>query len=308
MEAVQLTGVLSRVREMCEPAAASRGVELVLRSCSDRLFVRTDAQTLLLILMNLASNAVKFANTMERSRPRVVIRVSQREQGCRIFVLDNGIGIPSEHVDSIWEPFFQISNSERNREAGIGLGLYLVKRAISHLEDHQIAVHSRSGHGTCFLLTVPVITSQEAVQAPSPPVSLPTGEPDLHGMCVLVVEDDVQAREALQALLSEWGAQWISAPILDNAMQARLRSQPRVDAAIVDYRLPGGARGDQVVRQVRELLGNELDAILVTAEADLPSELREQLPGRTTLLLKPFEPMILASMLSASWLKSRGRT
>jgi DNA-binding NtrC family response regulator len=127
-------------------------------------------------------------------------------------------------------------------------------------------------------------------------------------MCVLVVEDDVQAREALQALLSEWGAQWISAPILDNAMQARLRSQPRVDAAIVDYRLPGGARGDQVVRQVRELLGNELDAILVTAEADLPSELREQLPGRTTLLLKPFEPMILASMLSASWLKSRGRT
>jgi len=302
LEAVDVSAVLSRVLEVCQPPALAGGVGLEIRVGNAPVLVRTDEQTLLLILMNLVSNAVKFADTKGKKRPRVVVRLSRRRNECRIVILDNGIGIPEEHVEAIWEPFFQVENSERNREAGIGLGLYLVKRAVARLDGHDVTVSSSSGRWTRFVLSVPIAT-HSSEKLVSPLTSLPVSEIDLQGMCVLIIEDDVQARDALQTLLLEWGAKWVAGPVFSEAMRAELQSLPSIDALIVDYRLPGEERGDRIIAQVRGMLGYQVDAVLVTAEADQAVRLKDQLPERTKLLLKPFEPRVLATILRAARLR-----
>jgi CheY-like chemotaxis protein len=112
---------------------------------------------------------------------------------------------------------------------------------------------------------------------------------------VVLVEDDQQAREALEAQLNAWGLEFSSAGSLDEILSC-LKQNRRVDAIIADYRLPGKGDGIDVILALREELGYPADAILMTAEVDLTS-LHAGLPHRTSLLSKPFEPEVLRSSL-----------
>jgi nitrogen-specific signal transduction histidine kinase/CheY-like chemotaxis protein len=295
METVSLHELLSRVLETCGAGATARGVSLVVRRPEDAVQVRTDRQTALLVLTNLVSNAVKFAD-YSKPRPRVVIRRVRRGGQCQITVLDNGIGIAATDLERIWRPFFQVSNSERNREAGMGLGLYLVQRAVAQLPQHEVSVRSILGHGTMFRLTVPIVAGDVGEASAQSARPVPAGS--LAGTYVLIVEDDVQARDALQAILRDWGADYASGATLDDAMLGAHGTGRHVDVLLVDYRLPNGVRGDQVIREARERLGYEACAVLVTAEAHQADSLEDCLPSATKLLRKPFSTSALAFALS----------
>src|SRR5690606_32926253 len=119
---------------------------------------------------------------------------------------------------------------------------------------------------------------------------------------VLLVEDDQQARRALEAQLNAWGLEFSSAGSLDEILCC-LRQDKRVDAIIADYRLPGRRDGIDAIVALREQLGSSVNAILMTAEVDA-SSLHARLPHGTSLLPKPFDPEVLRSSLRGAM--SRG--
>lgn len=110
---------------------------------------RSDGFRLSLILNNLISNAVKYQREDEK-HPKVAINVAVSEREATVLIEDNGVGIIDEHLNKIFQIFFR-SSDYRN---GLGIGLYIVKEALTRIGG-DIAVKSDFGKGTRFTLTVP---------------------------------------------------------------------------------------------------------------------------------------------------------
>jgi two-component system sensor histidine kinase/response regulator len=113
---------------------------------------RSDSFRLSLILNNLISNAVKYQR-QDESNPKVSIEVNVNEDEAIVFIEDNGVGIIDDHLNKIFQIFFR-STDYRN---GLGIGLYIVKEALTRIGG-EINVSSKFGHGTKFTLTVPNYT------------------------------------------------------------------------------------------------------------------------------------------------------
>jgi signal transduction histidine kinase len=140
------------VQEVLDKAAATfaapaeaQGVRL--RIVPSRLAVVSDPVLLARIVDNLIANAVKFA-------PGGAVLVGARRRGgnVEIQVRDNGSGIAPQHLDEIFEDFFQVGNPSRDKRKGIGLGLGIVRRLAKQL-GHQVNVCSAPGRGSLFRVT-----------------------------------------------------------------------------------------------------------------------------------------------------------
>ena len=108
-----------------------------------------DAYRLSLILNNLISNAIKYQREDEKF-PKVTISANVSEKEARIYIEDNGVGIIQDHLNKIFEIFFRSTNFTN----GLGIGLYIVKEALSRIGG-EIFVQSDIGKGTAFTLVVP---------------------------------------------------------------------------------------------------------------------------------------------------------
>lgn len=300
VESVELGALLSRVEEVFAPEAARQGVELRVRHPLQRVVLTTDATALWRVLMNLISNAVKFSDSGERRGRGVIVRASVRGGICRLDVADNGIGIEAAHLSAIWEPYFQVANSERSRDRGLGLGLFLVKRAIDQLPGHQLLVRSRVGHGSRFSVVMPgsmiaapelKVSGRQRLNA----VDLQT----LAGAHVVLIEDDPNARHALEELLCEWQVMFTSGTTLAEVLGQLADSARTVDCIISDFRLPGAHNGGECISMLRKSLDATVPAIVVTGESDL-ALVQGALPTETALIQKPFDADLLARPLVAA--------
>lgn len=294
IESVELQPILARLRETFDADAAARGIELRIRHPGRRLVVTTDATAFWRVLMNLVSNAIKFTDPHGRAGRGVVVRATLRDGVCRIDVADTGIGIAPEYLDAIWQPYFQVANSERSRVRGLGLGLFLVRRALDHLPNHRMRLRSKPGRGSRFSVFLP---------------GLELGEPEflfrghdriaesdleqLRGAYVVVLEDDVHARRALEDLLSDWSVLFTSCASLVELLDGIDSQERLVDFIISDYRLAGTATGTDAIVAIREALGAQIPAVIVTGES-ATGPIRERLPVDTLMLQKPFEATALA--------------
>ena len=110
---------------------------------------KSDGFRLSLILNNLISNAVKYQRK-EEENPKVKVSVEVSEKEAIVFIEDNGVGIIDDHLNKIFQIFFR-STDYRN---GLGIGLYIVKEALTRIGG-DITVNSEFGKGTKFTLTVP---------------------------------------------------------------------------------------------------------------------------------------------------------
>lgn len=144
-----------------QPVAAAKGLKLVMRPTS--LVVRSDPQALERILRNLLANAIRYT-----SRGGVLVGCRRRGDDAVIEVWDTGEGIAADQLDHIWEEFFQIGNSARDRREGLGLGLSIVQKLATAL-GHRVSVASRPGGGTVFRVAVPLAGGQHIVATPPAP-------------------------------------------------------------------------------------------------------------------------------------------
>lgn len=146
--------------------AERKGINITFRSMMDRSVVNTDVNIYERILLNLLSNAVKF--TPEGKSVEVIIsQVSnkKKQQVC-IQVKDNGIGIPNDQKELIFERFRRVERIVARQSEGTGIGLYLVKMLVSLL-DGEISVESKEGVGSTFSLVFPLEKTRKDYADPS---------------------------------------------------------------------------------------------------------------------------------------------
>ncbi len=142
-----------KVREVAEvqrQQAEAKGVGLEIVLPPEPVMAYHDAFRFGQVLSNLVGNAVKF--TPEGGV--VTITLKSEAEGPRVEVRDTGVGIASEHLPHLFEHFFQVDSSSTREQAGVGLGLSIVKSLVD-LMGGRIGVESELGAGSTFWFTMP---------------------------------------------------------------------------------------------------------------------------------------------------------
>jgi signal transduction histidine kinase len=146
----EMVDLFSALRGMFKPIVTSSSVSLIFEEPVDAPRLYTDDKKLSQILRNFISNALKFT-------PQGEVRVSARladGDRLRFAVSDTGIGIPAEHIPTLFQDFVQVDAPIQKRLRGTGLGLSLSKK-LAVLLGGNVTVESQVGRGSTFALTIP---------------------------------------------------------------------------------------------------------------------------------------------------------
>ncbi|MDX5446434.1 MAG: response regulator [Zoogloeaceae bacterium] len=285
IRAFPLQPILERIAATQRAAAVESNVHLRIRPTW--AWCVSDPVLFERVLGNLVGNAVRYS-----PGGTVLVACRQRRHDWRIEVRDNGIGIPQQAQESIFQEFVQLQNPERARDKGLGLGLAIVRR-LTDMLGHRLELRSAPGRGSSFAVTLPagkvedIDVHDEETREPG----------DLGGLCIAVVDDDPLVLSAMDNLLDSWGCDVIAAPDL-NGLLERLELLAKTPQAVIsDHRLARGTTGIDVIRTLRQRFGNELPAALITGDTG-PDALgvaeREGYP----VLHKPVRPARLRALLN----------
>ena len=249
--------------------AADKGLKLQI--CAAEEVAHSDPALIEQILRNLVSNAIKYTQ-----RGFVSLSCNLESNGSlRLEVRDTGIGIPAAQIRYIYDEFYQVGVSSNSSREGYGLGLSIVQRIVKLLEL-KLDVRSQVGDGTVFALAVPagsggLTRGRTASQAPS--VHPQPGDSPR----VLLVEDDKSVRDATRLLFAVEGYRVTAVATLADALKHAAASEPGIDLLVTDYHLANGETGTAVISALRETLGAQLKAVLITGDTsaavrDLPRD------------------------------------
>ncbi|GAW41580.1 Virulence sensor protein BvgS precursor [Brevundimonas sp. SH203] len=276
---VSLGGLFDDLRREFAPVAEAKGLRLTLTPT--RLWVTSDRDLLRSMLQNLIANAIRYTD-----RGRVLVGARRAGDTVRLFVCDTGRGIPEAQQDTVFDEFVRLPGAAVD-EPGAGLGLAIVKR-LSHLLDHPLSLRSALGAGATFRIDLRRCAPDAAPEiAPPRDVRLP-----LAGLRVLCVDNEPVILEALDALLTRWGAR----PTLAAGVEAAEAAQGPFDAAVVDLHLGDGPEGFAVIDGLRAQGVRRI--ALVTANTR--DGLNEQATAAGAVLLpKPIKPAALKAFLSS---------
>jgi signal transduction histidine kinase len=262
---VPLPGVIADAIDSLMPAAAAKAIQIK-RTLDPELSVIGDRDRLQQIVWNLVSNGLKFTP----KGGKVEVTLQERDGDAEIMVTDSGIGISAEFLPFVFDRFRQADSSMSRRHAGLGLGMAIVRHLVE-LHGGTVSVESEGeGKGATFRLRLPKHTGDapEAAAAPvrsSPQEMVELELEHLHGVHVLIVEDDTDSRNVLAVLLQRLGA---LVEAVASAKEAYDRvSHRRPDVLVSDIGMPD-EDGYSLIRKLRQMGGDpKLPAIALTAYA-----------------------------------------
>ncbi|MBB6403200.1 PAS domain S-box protein [Arthrobacter sp. AZCC_0090] len=228
--------LMEEVAGLLAEAAQGKGLELIAYCHPDvPAQLAGDAGRIRQILLNLASNAVKFTASGE-----VAIRVNVVDQDAgtalvRFEVSDTGIGIEATDHLRLFDSFSQADASTTRRYGGTGLGLAICRR-LTEAMGGEIGLTSTPGEGSRFWFAIRLPVAKDPERVPAPPV------PGLlAGLRVLVVDDNATNRFVLESQLNTWGlrpdAVADARTALDRSRTAAATGQP-FDVAVLDMCMP----------------------------------------------------------------------
>ena len=225
--------------------SARKSLAFTIDIADDVTDIETDLAKFKQVLYNLLSNAVKFSG----SGAEIIIRARREisaeiREGLAVSVIDQGIGIPDEHMMRIFDEFHQVDSAMSRQHGGTGLGLALVKKFVE-LQNGSIEVRSGVNRGSEFTFRLPM--KFEGVSIPSPIVQ-PDGSVIPPGPRVLVVEDEDTSFESLQAYLQSAGYVAVRARTGEEALRLAKTMSPT--AVTLDIVLPG-MEGWDVLRKLK---------------------------------------------------------
>jgi signal transduction histidine kinase/ActR/RegA family two-component response regulator len=283
---VDLKTLMRNTVEMVLPMAQAKRVEIRTDFSKDGNIVGADDERLRQIVWNLLTNAVKF--TPAGGSVEVVLRRSGGE--IEIQVSDTGIGITAEFLPHVFDRFQQADSSTTRRQSGLGLGLAITKQLVT-LHHGTIEAHSPGrDKGSTFIVRLPLPLISADVGAT--PKIAPTGRSslDFNRAKVLVLEDDLDSRTGLVALLRNANAVPTAVGSAAAALQAVEKLPP--DLIISDIGLPN-EDGYSFIRRLRTWESSksrpQIPAIALTAFAR-PQDLKRALDaGFQAHVAKPLD-------------------
>jgi PAS domain S-box-containing protein len=287
-----LVAVLRAAVDNSRPTVEARNQHLEVALPSEPLPMQADALRLEQVFVNLVQNASKY------SEPGSSIQVTCRRivdaggpRAC-VEISDEGVGIPADKLESVFDLFFQVDQSLARSLGGLGLGLTIARRLVD-LHGGTIRASSRGpGQGSTFSVELPL--SMDAILVPEP--SPDTGDTDLITdvpLTVLLIEDNRDARETLHAWLEDVGHRVL---VSDNGLDGLdLARTVRPDVALVDIGLPG-IDGYQVARTLRDESPKTF-LVAITGYGRPEDSARAREAGFDIHLVKPIQPERLAQVL-----------
>ncbi|TPL91033.1 PAS domain-containing hybrid sensor histidine kinase/response regulator [Mesorhizobium sp. B2-3-12] len=281
--AFNLDGLLSQIGNDFRPMAAAKKLELTIIPSS--LTVMTDRNLLRRLIQNLVSNAIKYTR-----QGRILVGVRRRGELAEIQVIDTGIGIAGDKLNTVFHEFTRLDEGAREAE-GLGLGLSIVDR-IARVLRLEIRIFSNPGKGTRFSVILPVAAAQEPlreVEARAPARAAAS----LSGLRVLCIDNDTRILEGMRLLLEGWGCNVATVTGSQDLDRAAIE---RPDIVLADYHLDRET-GLDIIVGLRATHGDDLPAVLVTA--DRSNEVRAA-AGRLEIpvINKPLKPAALRSMMA----------
>ena len=292
-ELLDLNDLVSRVVEACRPSIEARRHRMELKLAQDALPVDVDSTRLAQVVHNLISNAVKY--TPEGGQISIHLALEGGKAVLR--VRDSGIGIPADLLPKVFDLFVQGDRSLDRTEAGLGIGLTLVKRLLAL---HGGSVEAASGgpdKGSEFTVWLPLAQFRErAIASESSEIRLAKRRR------LLVVEDNRDLANVLVELLEVMGHEVRA--VNDGPTAISVAAEYRPHAIFLDVGLPG-MDGYEVARTFRsspEHAGMTLIAFTGYGQED--DRRRVQEAGFDHHLVKPAEASQLARIVDS--LPSRG--
>jgi PAS domain S-box-containing protein len=306
VQRIDLAAIVQSAIETARPTAEAKGVRL--KSVIDplhRVAVSGDANRLQQVLWNLISNAVKFT-------PRggqIQVLLERVDSHIEISVIDTGQGIPPDFLPFVFDRFRQQDASTTRRHGGLGLGLSIVKQLVELHGGTVSATSGGEGKGSTFCVHLPLTILQQEPQAevarrhPATDATfsgISHATRDLAGVRILVVDDEVDAREMVKRLLERSHAEVTAVSNVADAVA--LIGTGKFDVLISDVGMPG-EDGYSLIRKVRALdrdNGGKIPAIALTAYARAEDRVKAVAAGFLMHVSKPVEPVELLTMVAAA--------
>jgi signal transduction histidine kinase/ActR/RegA family two-component response regulator len=292
VQALDLATVVKAAAESLGHAATAKRIRVKLLLEAGTASVSGDPDRLQQVVWNLLSNAIKFTP----AGGAVTVRVEQGDSSIDLVVRDDGAGIAPDFLPHVFERFRQADASTTRAYGGLGLGLSIVRHLVE-LHGGTVRVESGGeGRGSTFSVALPLIAEVESL-APRAAAARSSAAADLHGLYVLVVDDEVDGRSYVETALAGHGAEVKGVGSADDAMAALVGRVP--DAIVCDIEMPG-RDGLDLIRQIRSLPAarGRIPATALTAHVRPEDRVRSLVAGFQVHLGKPVDPFELAVVVA----------
>ena len=280
--AVDLADAARAAVEAAAPAFGEKGVKLLTEGLEQELPAFGDEGRLQQVFTNLLQNALRFT----AAGKRVWVSARRTDGVAEIRVADEGRGIESESLGSIFEMFAQSRQGLARTEGGLGLGLTIAERIVAAHGGRIIAASDGPGHGAAFTVSVPI--DPRAVRPAN------GGAERLDKLRIVIVEDQHDAREALQMLLDIEGHEVLAAQDGQRGLELILEHRPQI--ALLDIGLPE-MNGYELAAAIRERLGDTIRLMAMSGYGQPDDVRRSEAAGFDRHLTKPVDPRRLAAAL-----------
>ncbi|MBD1881477.1 PAS domain S-box protein [Coleofasciculus sp. FACHB-T130] len=308
---VNLVATIEEAMETVRLAAEAKSIQIHSAIAPNLGKVLGDANRLQQVVWNLLSNAVKFTPI----GGQVKIQLSQvpspensefiqskfnQNSYAQIQVRDMGRGIHPDFLPFVFDSFRQADSQTTRVSGGLGLGLAIVHHLVELHGGTVTAASPGEGQGATFTVTLPLMTTAPQTSQDNP---LLDNSPNLEGVKLLVVDDEVDTRELIVFILEECGAQVRAVASAAEALEALAQMKP--DLLLSDIGMPE-MDGYMLIRQIRARSaeeGGETPAIALTAYAGETDNQQILKAGFQRHLTKPIEPdelaVAIASLMSS---------
>ncbi|HEX7704891.1 MAG TPA: ATP-binding protein [Thermoanaerobaculia bacterium] len=288
LRALDLRTVVANAVSHARPGAEARQIALTVDVGDDRCDVFADPARLQQAIGNLLGNAIKFTG----EGGTVNVRLRGEGGSARIEVIDSGRGIQPDLLPHIFERFRQGDGGER--KSGLGLGLSITRHIVEMHSGSVTASSAGEGEGATFAVLLPLhVASQLDETRLRDAASRSAAMPQLDGVSVLIVEDEVDNRKVLSAALRHCGAEVECAGSAAEAFDLLRKWVP--DVLICDIALPDldGCTFLERLRS-RDTQMQSLPALALTVLGRPGEQARITAAGFDLFRQKPIDPVDLA--------------